>query len=215
MLVAALTALAALALLSAAETADAKKKRKQQSAAGLYVGVTSHIGAGQYPKVTFRLTRGGTVVNFVISDVPLLCEIEDRMPGSLGFRTQVDTIAPPPMSLGAGLPRRGLPIGLSFLYEDPLPPPPPTFGPPPPPGSPPYRGIHVDGRTVIHTAKPFDILPNADVRGHANMATFNNTRGAVGTEECHASELESTSWGTGFDWAASKKAVKKRKKRRK
>jgi hypothetical protein len=214
MLVAALTALAALALLAAAETADAKKKRKQQSAAGLYVGVTSHYSSVQpQPKVAFRLTPGGTVVNFVISNVPLLCSTEDRMGGS-GFRTQIDTIAAPPMSLGGPLPRRGRPIGLSFLYENPLPPPPPTFGDPPPPGSPPFRGIHVDGRTVVHTAKPFDILPNADVRGHANMATFNNTRGAVGTEECHAATLESDSYGNGFDWAA-KKAVKKRPKRKK
>jgi hypothetical protein len=213
MLVAALTALTALALLATAETADAKKKRKKQSAAGLYVGVTSHIGAGQHPKVAFRLTPGGTIVNFVISNLPLLCSTEDRMGGS-GFRTQMDTLAAPPMSLGGPLPRRGLPIGLSFLYEDPLPPPPPTFGDPPAPGSPPFRGIHVDGRTVVHTAKPFDILPNADVRGQANLVTFSNTRGAVGTEECHAVSLESTSY-SGFDWAAIKKPIKKRSKRKK
>lgn len=208
MLIGALTALAAVALLAVAEAADAKKKK--QSAAGLYVGNMIALATPNTPdpKVTFQLTPDGTVVNFVITNLPLTCATEDyNVNTDPNLRRQLETLAAPPMSLGAPLPRRGLPLGLRFSYEDPLPPPPPMGGPPPPPGGPPFRGIHVTGKTVAFASGQF--------RGYVNMAIFNTTRGAVGTEECHFYDLHEPGYVEGggvFDWVAVKKAGKKRKK---
>ncbi len=218
MLVAALTALAAVALFAAAGTADAKKKRKRGSAAGLYVGGFDNIATlpgAPTPRLTFQLTPDGTIVNFVITNVKLSCHIENYgPPGTTVYYNRLDTIAAPPMSLGAPLPRRGLPIGLRFGYEDPLPPMPQEGDPRPPSGGPPFRGIHIDGRTFTPTQKLA-----GEFRGHANLATFNTTRGAVGSEECHLTDLGSgggnTSYDGGFEWLASKKAAPKRKKRNK
>jgi hypothetical protein len=217
-LVAATAACAALALLATAEAADAKKKRKRQSAAGLYVGGFDNIATlpgAPSPKLTFQLTPDGTIVNFVITNVKLSCHIENYAPpGTTVYYDRLDTIAAPPMSLGAPLPRRGLPIGLRFSYEDPLPPIPQESEPLPPPGGPPFRGIHVDGRTFLPTLKLA-----GDFRGHANMATFSTTRGARGSEECYLADLGSgggnTSYDGGLAWFASKKAGPKRKKRKK
>jgi hypothetical protein len=218
-LIAVLAALASLMLLAVAETADAKKKkRKRQSAVGLYVGEFDRLAllpGAPKPRLTFQLTPDGTIVDFTITNVPLTCTTEDYdVDTDPNLRRQLDTITAPPMSLGAPLPRRGLPIGLRFGYEDPLPPRPSAGDPPPAPGGPPFRGVHVDGRTFRPTAKLA-----GDFRGHANLATFNTTRGAVGTEECHLTALGSgsgsTSYEGGFEWFATKRAGPKRSKRKK
>jgi hypothetical protein len=210
-------ALVALAPLAAVEAADAKKKKKQKSAAGLYVGTFDRISllpGAPNPRLTFQLTPDGTIANFTITSVPLICTTEDyNVDTDPGLRRQFETIAAPPMSLGAPLPRRGLPIGLRFSYQDPLPPTPSQGDPLPPPGGPPFRGIFVNGRTFRPTPKLA-----GDFRGEANMATFNNTRGAVGTEECHLTGLgsgpENTSYDGGFAWYATKKAGPKRHKKK-
>jgi hypothetical protein len=161
------------------------------------------------PKVSFRLNPDGTIVSFVITNLPLICTTEDyNIDTDPNLRRQLETLAAPPMSVGVPLPRRGLPLGLRFEYEDPLPPLQAPGDPPPPPGSPPFRGIYVDG----HVPK------SGGFKGHANMAIFNNTRGAVGTEECHFKELHDSSYLSGsseFDWVAIKKARGKRSKKRK
>jgi hypothetical protein len=218
MLVAALAALAALLLVAAVDDqADAKKKKKQ-SAAGLYVGGLDRIATAPgtpSPKLTFQLTPDGTIVNFVITNVPLSCHILTYGPptGTEVYYERLDTIAAPPMSLGAPLPRRGLPIGLRFGYEDPLPPNPEQGEPLPPPGGPPFRGIHVDGRTFLPTPKLA-----GDFRGHANLVTSSTTRGAPGSEVCYLTSPGSgsgnTSYDGGFEWFANKAAPKRSKKRK-
>jgi hypothetical protein len=218
MLAVALMALAALALLAAVEGADAKKKKKKQSAAGLYVGGLDRIATlpgAPTPKLTFQLNPDGAIVNFVITNVRLSCHIENYgPPGSTVYYDRFDTIAAPPMSLGAPLPPRGLPIGLRFGYEDPLPPVPEESEPLPPPGGPPFRGIHVDGRTFQPTLKLA-----GDFRGHANLVTFSTTRGARGSEECYLTSPGSgggnTSYDGGFEWFASKASPKRSKKKKK
>src|SRR5919201_213232 len=106
-LVAALTALAALALLAPADAAHAKKKKKQ-SAAGLYVGGLDIFASPPIPRLTFQLNPDGTIVNFTITNVKLSCHIENYgEPGTTVYYDRLDTIAAPPMSLGAPLPRRG------------------------------------------------------------------------------------------------------------
>jgi hypothetical protein len=215
-LVAALAALMALVPLAAVEAADAKKKKKQKSAAGLYVGAFDRIAllpGAPNPRLTFQLTPDGTIVNFTITSVPLICATEDyNVDTDPNLRRQFETIAAPPMSLGVPLPRRGLPLGLRFGFQDPLPPT-PEGDSPPPPGGPPFRGIFVDGRTFRPTPKLA-----GDFRGEANMAIFNTTRGAVGSEECHLTGLGSgpgnTSYDGGFAWYATKKAAGKRSKKR-
>ena len=208
-LIAALAALAALALLGAGGTADAKKKRKKQSAAGLYVGSMINLSTPDTkdPKVSFRLNPDGTVVGFTITNLPLICTTEDYdIDTDPNLRIQLETLLAPPMSVGAALPRRGLPLGLRFEYEDPLPPAKPVGDPPPPPGSPPFRGIHVDGH----------VPRTGGFKGHSNMAIFNNTRDAAGTEECHYYRLSGDSYLDGsseFDWYA-RKAPKRSKKKR-
>jgi len=187
-----------------------KKKGKRQSAAGLYVGVTDLLYQRNQASVTFRLTRDGTMVGFRI-DVQLDCIVETGNPEPPFYR-KGDTIAPPPMSIGL-LPRRGLPAGRTFLYRDPLPQPPDSTGFPPP-GSPPFRGIYVSGKTVAPvTTGPPPLLPGARIQGQANLATFSDTWGAIGTEECDATGSRDTSgewWG--FDWAAKKATPKRHKK---
>jgi hypothetical protein len=195
--------------LFAAGTADAKKKK--QSAVGLYVGHMINLSTPDTPdpKVSFRLAPDGSVLNFTITNLPLICNTEDYdVDTDPNFRRQLESLVAPTMSLGAPLPRRGLPLGLRFSYEDPLPPAKPLGDPPPPPGGPPFRGIHVDG----HVPK------TGGFKGHANMAIFNNTRDAVGTEECHFYQLSGDSYLDGsseFDWLAAKapKRSKQKKKR--
>jgi hypothetical protein len=205
----ALLVLTALALLAVAEAADAKKKKKQ-SAAGLYVGNMINLATPDTkdPKVSFRLNPDGAVVSFTITNLPLICTTEDFNPDTdPNLRRQLETLAAPTMSLGTPLPRRGLPLGLRFVYEDPLPPSPAPGDPPPPPGSPPFRGIYVDG----HVPK------SGGFKGHTNVAIFNNTRGAAGTEECHFKEVHGTSYLSGsseFDWVARKAPKRSKKKRR-
>jgi hypothetical protein len=218
MLVAALTALAAVLLLAAPEAADAKKKKKAKSAAGLYVGQFDGMAVPVErpdPKLTFRLTPDGTIVNFVITNVPLACHLQAYGPptGNEVFYTRLDTIAAPPMSLGAPLPRRGLPLGLRFKYEDPLPPVPELGEQQPMPGGPPFRGIHIDGRTFQANSKF-----GGDFRGHANLATYSGTRGARGGEECYFRELGAGPGNTSYDgggaWFANKVAPKRKKRKR-
>ena len=187
-----------------------RREKKKQSGAGLYVGNMISLATPDTPdpKVSFRLNPDGTVVNFVITNLPLTCTTEDyNLNTDPNLRIQLETLAAPPMSVGARLPRRGLPLGLRFEHEEPLPPLQAPGDPPPPPGSPPFRGIYVDG----HVPK------TGGFKGHANMAIFNNTRGAVGTEECHFRELHDSSYLSGssdFDWIVVKKAGGKRSKKR-
>jgi hypothetical protein len=218
-LVAALAAFAAVALLAAPEAADAKKKKKKaKSAAGLYVGQFDGMAVPVErpdPKLTFRLTPDGTIVNFVITNVPLACHLQAYGPptGNEVFYTRLDTIAAPPMSLGAPLPRRGLPLGLRFKYEDPLPPVPPDDEPLPTWGGPPFRGIHIDGRTFQANSKF-----GGDFRGHANLATFSTTRGVPDSEVCSLTDLGSgggnTSYDGGFAWFAVKASSRGKKRKR-
>ncbi len=193
-----------------ANAAKKKKKGKRHSPAGPYIGVTDLLYQRHQASVTFRLTPDGTIVDFRI-DVLLDCTVETGNPEPPFYR-KGDTIAPPPMSIGP-LPRRGLPVGRTFRYQDPLPPPPDSTGFPPP-GSPPFRGIYVSGRSVapVSTGPP-PLLPGAAFEGQANLATFSDTWGAIGTEECDATgaaDLSGQWWG--FDWAA-KKAIPKRHKK--
>ena len=206
----ALAALVALASLAAAEGADAKKKRKAKSAAGLYSGTFIGLPPRPTPRVTFRLNPDGSVVNFTLTNLPLSCFTlyygpPDEPGEDPAYRTQLETLAAPPMSVGARLPRRGLPAGLRFRYEDPLPPE-PEIPPLPAPGSPPFRGIYVDAKSTEYNR----------FIGRANIAIFEDTRGAEGFEQCSYHDIEGNSYVAGrggeFDWFAVKKVKRKKKK---
>lgn len=139
------------------------------------------------------------------------CSIEHSYEvGDVTYSSKTDALTAPPMSIGPV--GRKLPMGRRFSYEDPLPPAPPLFEPPPPSGSAPYRGIFVSAQTTVLRPKPFYSGPlGPGFRGRANLATVNDTRGALGTEACDAGgEL----WDPyqdkpGFEWAAVKQVKRK------
>ncbi len=208
-LIAGLAVLTGLACGLATDAADAKKKKKRTRAAGIYVGTTNLVG---FKTVRFRLTPQGGIVDFAVPDLQLSCSVENP-DGSTTFSRKPDALTAPPMSTGVPVPGRRLPLGMRFRYEDPLPPPPPTFGPRPSPGSSPYRGVFVTAESTVLRPKPFAEPPfGPGFSGRANLATFSNTRGAFGTEECHAS---STLWDPGefqpgFEWKAVRQGRRKK-----
>ena len=209
LLIAGLAALAVLGSGLAPDAAGAKKKKKQR-AAGIYVGETNHV---EFTTVRFRLTPQGGIVDFTVPNVPMGCNVAHSYEvGDTTYYSKVDTLAAPPMSIGPV--GKKLPIDRRFHYEDPLPPPPPTFGSPPPLGSPPYRGIYVDALSTVIKSKPFYTGPlGPGFKGRANLATYSDTRGAFGTEECHASSSlwDPGEYKPGFEWTAVKQVKRKKK----
>jgi hypothetical protein len=205
-----ITGLALLTMLmpaAATDFAEAKKKKKRKPVAGPYVGRTIDLLDSR--PVRFRLTPQGQILDFTVPGLRLLCTTEYEF-GDVLYTDRIDTLTAPPMSIGP-VPRKKLPMGRTFKHQDTLPPRPFPFDPRPDPGSAPFRGVFVRGITTVLRPKPFSQPPyGPGFQGRAGIATFSDTRGAYGTEECDVSGLwDPGEIEPGFAWKAVRSTKKK------
>jgi hypothetical protein len=92
----ALLCVAAVTAAPVLGTADAKKKKKKQSIAGKFAGLTEYDGT-----VSFKLTRTGKVLNFTLTNATLYChtDVPHENPTYFPEYTKVVTITHGPMSM--------------------------------------------------------------------------------------------------------------------